>query len=80
MDNDQALEVQVSLGDGVAVIRKTGRSRPIVAGVLGVESDADGVVLQVWLDRLVHAPGEQWAGPWAVSGAISSALTRRGGR
>jgi hypothetical protein len=70
-------EVQVSLGEGAAVIRKHGRSRPIIAGVLGIESDADGMVQQVWLDRLVHAPGEEWDGAWAVSGAVSSVLTRR---
>jgi hypothetical protein len=69
--------VFVSLGGGAAVIRKAGRSRPIVAGVLGVEFREDGEPRQVWLDRLVHTPGEEWAGPWAVSGAVSSILTRQ---
>jgi hypothetical protein len=68
--------VQVALGDGVAVIRREGRSRATVATILGCESGADGEVTRVYLDRLVHRPHESVFAEWAVSGAVSSILTR----
>lgn len=72
-----AVSVEVVLSDLFATLRKEHRSAPLVAGILGVDRDATGGVYRVWLDRLVHAPDEEWNGEWSVSGAISSILTKR---
>jgi hypothetical protein len=65
----------VTLGDGVAVIRRRGVTDPIVAKVLGTEHDEDGNPRRVWLDRLVHRPEQVNLGLWSVEGAYVSMLT-----
>lgn len=77
-ENPTEIDGELTLGDGVAVIRRRGRSQPLVVGVLGVDRDACGEPLRVWLDRLVHEPYHRSMGPWVVSGAISTVFTRRG--
>ncbi len=69
-------EVTVSLGDGAAVVRRTGRSQPVVANILGQETDARGEIVRVWLDRLVHGPMESNFVGWTVGGAVVTELTR----
>ncbi|NCA72780.1 MAG: hypothetical protein EOM91_22550 [Sphingobacteriia bacterium] len=69
--------VTVVLGEGCVTLRKSRRSRPIVANILGSERDADGSVRTIWLDRLVHGAQDHWEGEWEVTGAVSSILTRR---
>lgn len=64
------------MGDHDAVIRRQGQSVPVTAKVLGLERDARGVIVTVWLDRLVHRPGETEFVEWKVGGAVSTILTR----
>ena len=66
--------MEVSFGDGFAVIRRQGHSAPIVATVLGRERAGRGET--VYLDRLVHEEGHDW-GEWGTHGAISTILTRQ---
>lgn len=70
-------ETSVTLGDGVAVIRRKGTSDCVVAGILGVEAGAQGETETVYLDRIVHRIGESDFDGWAVSGAVSTILRRR---
>ncbi|WP_169338425.1 hypothetical protein [Lamprocystis purpurea] len=69
-------DIEVVIGDGSVTIRRSGRSAPIVAQVLGVDRNPDGEVTRLWLDRLVHRPGEAWTGAWSVHGAVSSIIER----
>ena len=71
-------DVEIVIGDGSVTIRRSGRSAPIVAQVLGLDRNADGEVIRLWLDRLVHRPGEEWTGAWSVHGAVSSIIERVG--
>lgn len=66
-------KMEVSFGDGFAVIRREGHSAPIVARVLGREREGRGET--VYLDRLVHDESNNW-GEWGAHGAISTILTR----
>lgn len=70
-------EVTVALGEGVAVLRRSGQSKRIVANVLGVERSESGEVQKVWLDRLVHRTFESEFENWSVSGAVSTVMTRK---
>lgn len=69
-------DVHVQLGDGVATIRREGQSRLVVANILGTEANKAGVVQEVYLDRLVHRPGEEQFLGWSARGAISTILSR----
>ena len=69
-------DIEVVIGDGSVTIRRSGRSAPIVAQVLGLERNPDGEVTRIWLVRLVHRPGEEWTGDWSVRGAVSSIIER----
>jgi hypothetical protein len=67
-------EVSVTLGDGVVVIRRTGSSRAVVANILGIDPSDSPTPSRIWLDRLVHRPGEQSFIGWKVSGAVVTML------
>lgn len=69
------MEVTVTLGEGVVVMKKAGQSRPIIANILGDERDVNGNTTKVWLDRFVHRPNWEFVG-WHVSGAVSTVLER----
>ncbi|WP_295454944.1 hypothetical protein [uncultured Thiodictyon sp.] len=71
-------DIEVVIGEGSVTIRRSGRSAPIVAQVLGLDRNPDGEVTRLWLDRLVHRPGEAWTGAWSVRGAVSSIIERVG--
>lgn len=73
------IEIEVTLGDDTAVIRRAGHSRPEVAKILGVERNGNGQITTVWLDRLVHRVGESELMDWQVGGAISTVLRRAPG-
>lgn len=73
---DRKPDVSVDIGDGVAVIRRKGVSRPIVASILGSEFDGEGQPTRVVLDRVVHKPHEQSFLGWHVCGAFVSVLER----
>jgi hypothetical protein len=66
-------KLSVTVGDGVAVIRRELSSAVIVAGVLGRDSSAGFDTL--YLDRLVHDDFQDW-GEWTAFGAISTILSR----
>lgn len=78
MRADGKQEVNVVIGDGTAVLRRSGQSQPIIANILGVDRDANGEIERIWLDRVVHRPGESQFIGWNVEGAISSVLTKAG--
>lgn len=67
--------VHVTLGESTATFKSEGRSAVVVANVLGTHGDSEGKPCKVWLDRIVHRPGMEFAG-WEASGAISTVLTR----
>ncbi len=65
---------EVTIGEGLVVIKRLGVSQKIIANILGVENNQDGDVNKIYLDRLVHKPIEKTLGMWNVTGAISSIL------
>lgn len=65
---------EITVGEGVVVIRQQNSSKATVAQILG-ERIRDGV-RYLYLDRLVHfRRGSQLVG-WEASGAISTILSR----
>ncbi len=70
--------VRVQVGAAGVLIYKPRQSTPLFAKTLGLDRDAQGRVTRIWLDRMVHRPGERWENGslWDVSGAVTSILTR----
>lgn len=68
-------EVSVTLGDGVVVVRRSGSSQATIAKILGMEP-AGGNPQRLFLDRIVHRPGESEFVGWRVSGAVVTMLER----
>lgn len=66
-------KIDVTFGEGVALIRRQGHTAPIVASVLGREQN--GIREIVHLDRLVHEDSYDW-GEWNAFGAVSTILER----
>lgn len=66
--------MSVTIGDGVVVIRRTGSSRAVVANILGVDPADSPTPSRIWLDRIVHRPGEKHFLGWNVSGAVVTTL------
>lgn len=74
------VSISVSLGNDndVATIRKSNSSTPIVADVLGVETDEQNQLCKLYLRSKIHTHKDQsitYEG-WCPSGAISTILTR----
>lgn len=67
--------VEVRVGDETVTIKRSGKSKLVVAKVLGEDKDGAGK-RRLYLDRIVHRPSETKLGPWEVSGAISTILTQ----
>lgn len=69
--------VTVSIGEGVATIKRDGSSATAVASILGriVRDELETICL----DRLVHEPYEDEFVGWRVSGAVTTLLTRSAG-
>ncbi|MCK9988276.1 MAG: hypothetical protein AzoDbin1_04748 [Azoarcus sp.] len=67
-------DAEVTLGDGVVVIRQHNSSSATVAQVLG-ERVRDGIQY-LYLDRLVHFGRGVGLNGWHASGAISTVLSR----
>lgn len=57
----------VAIGEGVLVLRRKGRPA-VTAAILGSEQNADGQT--IWLDRMLHEPGEDTLGGYPVCGAV----------
>jgi len=62
----------VKVGDEMISLKRSGRSGVTTARILGRRTVEQGQVL--WLDRIVHEDGEEFAGATAT-GAISTILT-----
>lgn len=59
----------VALGEGILVLRRRGRPAS-TAAILGTQDAADGLTQTIWLDRMLHEPGEDTLGGHPVSGAV----------
>jgi len=73
------LSVQFGLDTEIVTIRTSGRSKPIVASLLGSDFDSEGKPYRLFLRELLSFGGDdtQYSG-WIPSGAISTILTREG--
>ena len=73
----QITTVSVAFGNDLttATVRFSGRSRPVVANILGTDKDPQGNVKRVYLDSLIHKDGGAYKG-WEPTGCISTILTR----
>ena len=69
-----AIECSISIGDGVATIKRRGTRGTTVAHILGTV-EAEGLEV-ICLDRLVHGIFEDEMDGWHVSGAVTSVLAR----
>jgi hypothetical protein len=67
-------KVAVLVGEGVVTVKREGSNRSLQANILGTV-EADGVEV-LCLDRLVHASHESQFGEWALSGAVTTLLSR----
>lgn len=65
-------EATVTLGDGVAMVRRRGSSALAVANVLGTTVADDKTA--IYLDRLVHKSHESSLGSFLVKGATTTIL------
>ncbi|MGH0003602.1 hypothetical protein ACQU0X_26295 [Pseudovibrio ascidiaceicola] len=61
----------------IVTIRKSSRSTPIIGDVLGIERTADGSPCRVFLRNKIHRDEETNYKGWAMSGAISTVLTKQ---
>ena len=71
---DTNQEAEVYVGDEVVTVKRKGSSAVSCASILGTEV-VDNVQC-IYLDRIVHGPGESTLGQYAVKGAVSSILTK----
>jgi hypothetical protein len=67
-------EVDVTVGDGVVIVKRKGSTGTAVANILGSE-EVDNTK-RIYVDRLIHKPYESTMGAFNVSGAISTILTQ----
>lgn len=73
MERKMGEAVLLRIGESEAVISRQGSSNHVVAKILGIEeTEKKGRI--IYLDRLVHRPGESYLGDYEVSGAVSSIL------
>ena len=78
MSNELIYDVKVTIGEGVAVLQRSGRSDPIVAGLIDVTYDCEGEPVELVLDRLIHRSHEQWRG-WRLEGPYVTVMSRHSG-
>jgi hypothetical protein len=78
MSKEGTTDISVSLGDDSkhATIRFSDRSFPVVAGVLGIEHDANGRPVRLYLDSRIHRDTAGEYRGWKPWGAISTILER----
>jgi hypothetical protein len=67
--------VDVSVGDGVVVIRRGGRSASVLANILCIEREPESGRARIWLDRRVHRSDEYEFNGWKVDGAFVTVLS-----
>lgn len=81
MRDQKEVHVELSFGEGTAVLRRSGSTKLAVAVVLGSETNPETGKQTVWLDRLVHRSQDskicQGDIIWTPSGAISTVLTQQ---
>lgn len=70
------VHVALNAENDLATIRITGRSNPITAPVLGCDRDNQGEIERVYLASRIHPRHKDKYEGWAMSGAISTILTR----
>ena len=66
--------IDVTLGDGIATLRRGRSSQVTVARILAIEYEGDQE--RIHLDRLVHPPEASGFRDWSVSGAFATVLSR----
>jgi hypothetical protein len=66
---------KVTVGDTTVTLKKKGQSTLVMSNILGRLTDEANNLETIWLDALVHADKEEFAG-WHASGAISTILRR----
>ena len=61
----------------IVTLRMSGRSKPIVCGMLGIDTDSDNKPIRIYLRNKVHSSSEKvsYSG-WIPEGVISTILTR----
>ena len=65
----------VIVGDRTVTLKREGRTRLVVAGILERIDDAEGTPRQITLDRVIHRLGEDCFEGWKVEGAVCSVLS-----
>jgi len=77
--NKTTVEINVKFGSDpdVVTIQKSNSSKPIVCGLLGVDTDDQGNASRIYLRNKLHSmsKGVDYVG-WSPSGAITTILTR----
>lgn len=78
MTSSIRLQLEFGTDPSIVTIRKSSRSDPIIADVLGVDAGADGAPWRVYLRCKIHhdSDAERYEG-WIPSGAISTILTHQ---
>lgn len=77
------IDISVTFGndDQLVTIRKSNTSSPIIAGLLGVDTDANMRPIRIYLRSKIHsdhADATSFTG-WEPLGAITTVLTKLGG-
>ncbi|KZL22676.1 hypothetical protein [Pseudovibrio sp. Ad37] len=72
-----SINVEFGSDPDIVTIRKSSRSTPIIGDVLGIETAADGSPYRVFLRNKIHRNEATEYRGWAMSGAISTILTRQ---
>lgn len=75
----KVISVSVALNEtrDIATIKTGTRSNPIVVNCLGVDTNEQGQLIKVYVNAKLHRDGKSviYEG-WAMSGAVSTILTR----
>lgn len=69
------IENRVVVGKDVVTIFPENSSSPLVVGLLGVDTNEQGVPTHLYLDSLIHGVNEEFLG-WHAFGAISTILVK----
>ncbi len=79
--NKTTINIAVSFGSDLdlVTIKRSDRSSPIVAGLLGVDKDEKGEIITIYLRSKIHSNTDDvdFKG-WSPSGAITTILNRCG--
>lgn len=77
MKTTVSISIALSENEKTGTIKMTGQSEAIVCGCLGVERNAQGQIVTLYLDSLIHNTSKNVVyDNWKPSGAISTILKR----